>query len=197
MKIYTKGGDKGTTSLYDGSRAPKSAINFQVIGEMDELSVRIGTLHASINGAHSAVVSTDFSVGGRPLSDLLRKIQCALQDLNSLFAVTRKTSKRLPSIDENTVHDLEKVIDSMEEELPPLTKFILPGVTLIDSYAHACRTQTRKVERLFVELCLVEEWECVHADMMGSYLNRLSDFFFVLARWICHSSGESDCFYTM
>jgi cob(I)alamin adenosyltransferase len=191
MKIYTKGGDAGTTSLYDGGRALKSIPNFQVIGEMDELSARIGMLCASTPSIAKK------NILGRHLSDILREIQRVLQDLNSYVAVTKSTKKRLPSVSEATVSILEEVIDAMEEELPKLTKFILPGVTIADSHAHLCRTQTRKVERQLVELINKEDsgWECEYSDMMGSYLNRLSDFFFVLARWICYEEGEDDCFY--
>ena len=191
MKIYTKGGDSGTTSLYDGGRALKSISNFQVIGEMDELSARVGMLCASL-----PVGCTMPTVIGRQISDILREIQRVLQDLNSYIAVAKSTKKRLPSVSETTVSILEEVIDAMEDELPKLTKFILPGVTITDSHAHLCRTQTRKVERQLVELINKEDsgWECEYSDMMGSYINRLSDFFFVLARWICYEEGKDDCF---
>ncbi len=194
MKIYTKGGDSGTTSLYDGGRALKSISNFQVIGEMDELSARVGMLCASL-----PVGGTIPTVIGRQISDILREIQRVLQDLNSYIAVTKSTKKRLPSVSKTTVSNLEEVIDAMEDELPKLTKFILPGVTITDSHAHLCRTQTRKVERQLVELINKEDsgWECEYSDMMGSYINRLSDFFFVLARWICYEEGEDDCFYDL
>jgi cob(I)alamin adenosyltransferase len=193
MKIYTKGGDSGTTSLYDGGRALKSAPNFRVIGEMDELSARIGMLCAS-----NPTLMTR-RILGRCLSDMLREVQRVLQDLNSYVAVTKSTGKRLPSVSEAMVSNLEEVIDSMEADLPKLTKFILPGVTVTDSHAHMCRTQTRKVERQLVDLINREdiEWDCDYRDMMGSYLNRLSDFFFVLSRWICCEEGEIDCFYNL
>ena len=134
MKVYTKTGDQGETSLYDGSRAPKYAINFEVLGEIDELSSRIGMLCAYM---------TDKK---------LRKIQRTLQDFNSHIATIDQESKRLPELSPDLVTELEASIDEMEKENTKLTKFILPGVTNFDAQAHLCRTQARKAERALAVL---------------------------------------------
>lgn len=169
MKIYTKTGDKGQTSFYDGSRASKSAMNFEVVGEVDELSSRIGMLCALIDGEY--------------FSATLRKIQSTLQDINSHIATVNKSKYKLPELDGDIVTDLETAIDAMEKINPKLTKFILPGVTQRDAQAHLCRTQTRKVERMIIKLR--GEQPNIVPDIVLQYINRLSDFFFVFARWIC------------
>jgi cob(I)alamin adenosyltransferase len=169
MKIYTKTGDKGQTSFYDGSRALKSTINFEVVGEVDELSSRVGLVCALIDKEY-------FSVQ-------LRKIQATLQGINSHIATVDKTKYTLPTIEASLVTDLEIAIDAMEKVNPKLTKFILPGVTQTDAHAHLCRTQTRKVERMIIGLC--SEQPNAVPEIVMQYINRLSDFFFVFARWLC------------
>ena len=108
MKIYTKTGDAGNTSLYDGSRAPKFSVVFQVLGEIDELNSRIGLLCTHM-----------------PDTDMLRKIQRTLQDFNSHIATIDKTNKKLPDLPESLVLELENMIDEMEKVCPKLTKFLL------------------------------------------------------------------------
>jgi cob(I)alamin adenosyltransferase len=175
MKIYTKTGDGGQTSLYDGSRALKSSISFQVLGEIDELSARIGLLCSHL-----------------PETLILRKIQRTLQDFNSHIATIDKKNKKLPDLSEDLVTELEKSIDEMEKTNTKLTKFILPGVTESDAIAHLCRTQARKVERYLIELKNQNVTDI--PTIIFPYMNRVSDFFFVFARWICHTSGKQDCF---
>lgn len=205
MKVYTKTGDSGDTSLYDGSRAPKYAINFEVLGEMDELSSRIGMLCVMIremNGTINNMVE--------PKLDYLRKIQRTLQDFNSHIATIEQENRKLPVLPEKLVNEIEEYIDEMEIANTKLTKFILPGVNRDDSQAHLCRTQTRKAERVLNNLHTTNELltvtrggEHTHVelekftipDIMLKYMNRLSDFFFVLARWLCAIKGQSDCFY--
>lgn len=209
MKIYTKTGDKGMTSTYDGVRLEKSAINFALLGEMDELSSRIGMLVVLIqNNGHKDTHSA---------CDFLRTIQSTLQFLNSYVATTSlNCRKRLPQIPENIVSELETHIDNMEKVNRRLTKFILPGVDADDAQAHLCRTQTRKVERLTVEISekiepviepITEHQEMgdilstsIHSlipDIMSAYINRLSDYFFVLARWLTVLKNKSDFFCTI
>jgi cob(I)alamin adenosyltransferase len=175
MKIYTKTGDTGSTSLYDGSRAPKFSIVFNVIGEIDELNSRIGLL---------CTYMTD--------TDMLRKIQRTLQDFNSHIATIDKTNKKLPDLSETLILELENMIDEMEKMCPKLTKFILPGVTTPDALAHLCRTQARKAERWIVDMHFSHKVNI--PEIIIKYMNRLSDFFFVFARWICVKSGNTDCF---
>ena len=177
MKIYTKTGDTGSTSLYDGSRAPKFSIVFNVIGEIDELNSRIGLLCTHMT-------DTD--------TDMLRKIQRTLQDFNSHIATIDKTNKKLPDLSESLILELENMIDEMEKICPKLTKFILPGVTTPDALAHLCRTQARKAERWIVDMHFSHKVNI--PEIIIKYMNRLSDFFFVFARWICVKSGNTDCF---
>jgi len=175
MKIYTKTGDSGNTSFFDGSRAPKYSMAFQVLGEIDELSARIGLLCTHLED-----------------TNMMRKIQRTLQDFNSHIATVDKTNKKLPILSENLVLELEKMIDEMENTNTKLTKFILPGVTPADALSHLCRTQSRKAERYMIEYCTTES--VILPECMFKYMNRLSDFFFVFARWICKSFGKADCF---
>lgn len=175
MKIYTKTGDSGNTSLYDGSRAPKHSVVFQVLGEIDELNCRIGLLCTYI---------TD--------TNMLRKIQRTLQDFNSHIATIDKTNKKLPALPESLVLELENMIDEMEKACPKLTKFILPGVITSDAHSHLCRTQARKAERYIVDMHFSHKLQI--PEIIMKYMNRLSDFFFVFARWICLKSGNTDCF---
>jgi cob(I)alamin adenosyltransferase len=196
MKVYTKTGDSGETSLYDGSRAPKFAINFIVLGEMDELSSRIGMLCAML-GKNSKFYSD------------LRDMQVIIQDFNSHIATLDSEGRKLPKLSNDILSTLEENIDKIEETNTKLTKFILPGVTQSDAQAHLCRTQARKAERALNELhnsrdilTVTKAGERSHVELeqftipqiILQYMNRLSDFFFVLARNICVIEGVSDCF---
>lgn len=200
MKIYTKTGDKGTTSLYDGSRRPKSDMHFEVLGSMDELSSRIGMLVALTNQK----------------IPLLRKIQRTLQDFNSHIATIKNVGKKLPIFELNIVTELEEAIDEMEKVNPKLTKFIIPGVNQDDAQAHMCRTQARTAERSLLRLLgeykdqekrlkqiiqnqvdnpLIEITTFTVPEVILVYINRLSDYFFVLARWLCATKNIQDCFF--
>lgn len=182
MKIYTKSGDKGKSSLYDGSRCSKTSIIFQTVGEIDELSSRIGLLI-------SKITKNIFKDNHESLTLFLREIQRNLQDLNSVLASGKKKVKQFT---EEYILKIERKIDELDSQNSNLTKFILPGVTEIDSISHTCRTQTRKVER-FMCLLLEETIVDIPSNEM-KYINRLSDFFFVLSRWICHIQNLSDFF---
>jgi cob(I)alamin adenosyltransferase len=191
MKIYTRSGDEGNSSLYDGSRISKSEIFFDVLGELDELSSRIGFLSSLLSSNDSLLI-------------FLRVIQGKIQDINTIIA-TIKTKKVLPKITADDILLLEQQIDNLEQNNEPLTKFILPGVTQLDSQSHLCRTQARKVERYLWKLHnskdniiktngIIELKEIAIDNSITSYVNRLSDFFFVLARFLCKSQGFTDYF---
>lgn len=185
MKIYTKTGDKGTTMLWSGGRAPKSSQVFMLLGELDELTTRIGVVCA-----HS---SSNYLV-----TEQLRKIQSLIQDINTEVATLGKPSedKHISNVKYCT-EILEKSIDNMEKQNSKLVVFILPGVTPLDSFVHMCRTQARKVERLMCEILnsdiLVNDKNITISDTTLSYFNRLSDYFFVLSRYVCMKAGEEDC----
>lgn len=198
MKIYTKTGDSGQTSLYDGSRCSKADDIFMSLGEIDELSSRIGMLCSmlkNILGKYSVSnILRNLMVGNNTVFEchtiLLRNIQRHLQDFNSHIATLNKENKKLPALENEWILDLEICIDDMEKDLPKLTKFILPGVTEIDSQSHLCRTQTRKAERMII---LLSEKYPEHIPIeISKYMNRLSDYFFVLSRWICYQLGNTD-----
>jgi cob(I)alamin adenosyltransferase len=179
MKVYTKTGDNGTTSLYDGTRCNKSSDIFMALGELDELNSRVGVLLADMD-IGEGTIDTDPSFLER-IETNLRQIQSNIQNINSVLASGKKITKNMISED---ITNLENEIDWLESYNPRLTKFILPGVTRADSSSHMCRTQARKAERIM--------WALQHNDdtidvppLELAYVNRLSDYFFVLARWIC------------
>ena len=194
MKIYTKTGDNGITSLYDGSRLSKHNIVFEILGENDELNARVGKLWCVIEEKFGK------KEDHYELLEDIRNIQSSIEIINSNIAtpsfldtdgVTKK-KKYCLSITEDNIKYLEIKIDEMEKSLPKLTKFILPCVTLADSESHLCRTQTRKCERM---LCNLNESYILDKNIL-IYINRLSDFFFVLSRYICYSMGKIDFFRT-
>ena len=184
-KIYTKTGDKGTSSLYDGSRCLKSDNIFDIMGEIDELSSRIGYLCSLLQLSELETFN------------ICRDIQQNLQNINSIIATIDSSKLKLPSADymnDTHITKLEQHIDIMQSDLPTLTKFILAGVAPPDAQAHLCRTQTRKVERCLYKLKFKDHNErfILLDEQIYVYMNRLSDFFFVLARWLCQYQGLKD-----
>lgn len=167
MKIYTKTGDEGMTSLFGGKRVSKSDLRIDSYGTVDELNSWIGLLRDSLKD--------------EPMRELLKEIQDRLFTLGSALAADPDKPKlKKPDLHEPDVERLEKEIDSMNEVLPPLQVFILPGGHPVVSYCHIARCVCRRAERLVVELDKTEELE----PLLVKYLNRLSDFLFVLARWV-------------
>lgn len=173
-KLYTKTGDTGKTSLYDGSRQSKSHIIFDVLGNLDELSSQIGLLCAYIGSETNSETKSP-----------LRKIQVKLLDIGSNIAVIDPNKKkRVPKIIEDDVKELEKWIDICENRNKKLTVFLLPGVNMSDSQCHICRSTSRRVERSMWKLD-----SAVPIDpSIFKYVNRLSDFFFAFSRNL--SNGE-------
>jgi cob(I)alamin adenosyltransferase len=165
MKIYTKTGDQGTTSLLGGTRVPKSNLRIDAYGTVDELNSYIGLLR-------------DQAVNEKR-TDLLKEIQDRLFTLGAdLATAPGKDKVKKPDLHLEDVVLLEQEMDQMEELLPPLTAFILPGGHQSVSFCHLARTVCRRAERITVEL---NAYEPV-ADLVIQYLNRLSDFLFVLGR---------------
>ena len=185
MKVYTKTGDNGTTSLYDGTRCNKSSNIFMALGELDELNSRVGVLLADMD-IGEGTINTDPSFLER-IEVNLRQIQSNIQNINSVLASGKKVTKTTVGDD---ITKLENEIDWLESYNPRLTKFILPGVTRADSSSHMCRTQARKAERLMWVLQHEETIDVPPLEL--AYVNRLSDYFFVLARWICAIQGIKD-----
>lgn len=174
MKIYTKKGDTGQTSLFGGQKVEKYASRIEAYGTVDELNSTIG-------------VALSFQPTEKT-TQLLTHIQHQLFVLGSDLATPPTKEARIDRIGEDHVSFLEKEIDRMDEELPPLKNFILPGGTQAASGIHLARTVCRRAERLTVRL---GEEEFVSEDAM-KYLNRLSDFLFMLGRFENFKSGKED-----
>ena len=169
MKIYTKKGDKGQTSLIGGTRVMKSHVRIEAYGTVDELNSYIGLVRDSVTGDE--------------LRALLKEIQDRLFTIGSALAADPEHSRmKLPDLKEDDIMLLEKEIDRMNDVLPPLTNFILPGGHTVVSYCHVTRCVCRRAERLTVNL---SEKELVE-PLVIQYLNRLSDYLFVLARYQGH-----------
>jgi len=165
MKIYTKTGDQGITSLLGGVRVPKSDLRIDAYGTVDELNSYIGLLR-------------DQEVN-KDRSELLKEIQDRLFTIGAdLATVPGKDKVKKPDLFSADIELLEKEMDQMELRLPPLTAFILPGGHTAVSFCHIARTVCRRTERITVELASEE----TVSELVIQYLNRLSDFLFVLGR---------------
>jgi len=174
MKIYTKKGDDGKTQLFGGSRVPKHHARVECYGTIDELNSHVGLLLSKLPGSST--------------KEYLKHLQVLLFDVGSHLATNpdnEKAKENLPSLDLEDITRAEKEIDAMQSELDPLQHFILPGGSEAIAQAHICRTVCRRTERL---VSLVSEHEHVH-DQILPLLNRLSDYFFVLARFIAFQQG--------
>lgn len=171
MKIYTKGGDKGLTSLLSGQRIPKSHLRVEAYGTVDELNAHIGHLKDQLN-----VAGFDENI-----VTYLHAVNRALFDTGSLLALDAENYRgKKAEFDEAAVREMEGLIDELEEKLTPLREFILPAGHVLISYSHICRTVCRRAERSVVRLAGEETVD----ERYITYLNRLSDFLFVLARYI-------------
>lgn len=180
FKIYTKTGDAGETGLYGGERVPKDHVRIDAYGTVDELNSQIGLLRAHLKAATLATATLD--------EIILERIQSALFTCGSQLATPANKELSLKPVTPTAVEELEKAIDRLDEELPQLTSFILPAGTLAAAQCHVCRTVARRAERCVVALNHLETVDPV----LIHYLNRLSDYFFTLARAIAHWQGESD-----
>jgi cob(I)alamin adenosyltransferase len=171
MKIYTKTGDKGTTSLIGGTKVPKSHLRIEAYGTVDELNSWIGLCHDLLTDAGCRII--------------LREVQDRLFTIGSSLACDpeKEPKMRIPDLEEKDVLLLEKEIDRMNEAIPPMKSFILPGGHPTLSQLHIARCVCRRAERCCVRL--EEENQPVEAIII-KYLNRLSDHLFVLSRYTGH-----------
>lgn len=175
MKIYTKTGDKGETSLIGGRRVLKSNIKIDSYGTVDELNAWIGLI-ADQRSAHK-------------YQELLREIQGNLFVIGAQLASDPgKQVKELPKITSRSIEQLEQAIDIMDGGLQPLKNFILPGGSQEVSYCHVTRAVARRAERAVVALSEHEEID----ELLIQYLNRLSDYLFTLARSIGKDMGVEE-----
>lgn len=170
-KLYTKKGDYGITSLYDGSKKEKKSLIFDALGDIDELGSQIGLLITKIEDKNYC--------------DIMREIQVKLLDIGSNIAVIdEKKRNRVPKIEDNDVVKVEKWIDECEEKTSKLTEFLLCGVLDADAQCHICRSVSRRMERSLWKINgIVENNVCIYVDEnITKYVNRLSDFFFAYSR---------------
>ena len=172
-KIYTKSGDKGQTSLVDGLRVDKSSIRVDLYGDIDELNSFVGYARSFLNDD----INEDYF-------KYLEKLQSQLFNLGSHFACSFEKIKeyKLPEIREKEVFELEQFIDIMEKELSPLRNFILPTGSSFSSSLHICRAVTRRLERRII--AFYREFPDEEVKEIIAFTNRLSDYFFILARYV-------------
>lgn len=175
MKIYTKTGDQGTTSLFGGKRVSKADLRIDSYGTVDELNAYIGMLR-------------DQEVNHKR-NDFLIEIQDRLFTIGSILAAEPGNNKvKIPALQEENIQSLEKEIDSMEAGLPPMRVFVLPGGHASVSFGHIARTVCRRAERLTVALDHQEKVD----TLVIQYLNRLSDYLFVLCRKMASELGAEE-----
>ena len=175
MKIYTKKGDKGHTSLMDGEIVKKHNLSVDAYGTIDELNSFIGLLK-------------DYLIDNK-IKVILNNIQLNLFSIGSILAAGKNNIKSSKvKIDKKDVLDLESHIDKLNEDLPGLKNFIIPGGLKTSSYSHVCRSICRRAERKISEL---NKDISVDSNILA-YVNRLSDFFFILSRHLNHSEGISE-----
>ncbi len=170
LRIYTKTGDKGETSLIGGTRLPKQHIRIEAYGNVDELNSWIGLLR-------------DQPIDKNTVTILL-EVQDRLFTLGSLLACDpdKVIKMKLPEIKESDIVLLEKEIDAMETTLEPMQSFVLPGGNQIVSYCHIARCVCRRAERSVLRVAENDKVE----ELIYKYLNRLSDYLFVLSRKLAH-----------
>ncbi len=178
FRIYTKTGDDGTTGLFGGGRRSKADLRIEAYGTIDELNAHLGLLMAWLPKG-----------GGVFAFWQMQQMQNELFVLGSMLATAPgKQPAGFKPLTADAVLRLEKQIDEMEAHLPPLKNFILPGGSQAVAQAHVVRCVCRRAERLCVALASVEEVDPV----VLQYLNRLSDFFFVFARYLAQIEGVEE-----
>jgi cob(I)alamin adenosyltransferase len=177
IKIYTRTGDKGKTSLIGGTKVPKSDIRIDTYGTVDELNSWIGLVNDQLNDAE--------------LKDELKEIQDRLFTIGSSLATDaeKEPKMKLPDLHQKDIEFLEKKIDFMTGQLPEMKSFILPGGHTTVSYIHIARCVCRRAERLAVNMQLHELFV---DEKVIQYLNRLSDYLFTLARYAGKKLGAEE-----
>lgn len=177
-RIYTKTGDEGETSLVGGQRVAKDASRIECYGTVDELNCFVG-----------AAAVTAREAGLPELGSILERIQHELFNLGSILATEpADAGPKQPRITAEEVRQLEAEMDRMNETLPALRSFVLPGGSRLNAELHVCRTVCRRAERAVVALRRTEVVDAVNVH----YLNRLSDAFFVYSRWVNQRLGAAE-----
>jgi len=225
MKLYTKTGDKGSSSLYNGTRVPKTSVYFKLLGDLDELNTFIGMskslwkeiisksdvkVYNRSNGIYRDLPSIDTGLYYEWYNyHVLTSIQCTIMDISS-FIATPPWDENKPikgdinefienwenkaSVDPVIINQIEKFIDRLDSLCPPITNFVVPGNDQLVSSIHICRTISRRCERSYLEfleadLLYYGVYDSVdaHFKNVQIYLNRLSDMFFALSRFLAVS----------
>ena len=177
MKIYTKGGDSGTTSLVGGTRVCKQCTKIEAYGTIDELNSFIGDLLTVLQSAADV--------------ELLQKVQNWLFNAGSILAAEEAYIAKMPQVTQEQITQIEKRIDEIDSILPRHNKFILPSGVPSATKAHICRTVARRAERCICALN-AEEKVC---DNVLKLINRLSDYLFVLARYCNNIENKEEIFW--
>ena len=182
-RVYTRTGDKGETGLVGGKRVAKDSPRIEAYGTIDELN--------SIAGLARAFNAERLKQGAahRFLDEVLGKIQDELFDLGSELATPAESAyEEMYRVGEKEVKRIEELIDQCQKDLAPLNSFVLPGGGKIGALIHQCRTVCRRAEREILRLSRMEQL----SEWPLKYVNRLSDLFFVLARWAGKQTGEKE-----
>jgi cob(I)alamin adenosyltransferase len=178
-RVYTRGGDLGETSLIGGERVSKASPRLDGYGTVDELNATLGLVGEALAT----------SAAGPHLLPIVRRVQQELFNLGAELATAdAATRAKLPRIEQRHIDGLERDIDAVNDELPALKSFVLPGGGWPSAYLHLARTVCRRCERLVVGLAAVEDT----GPLAVQYLNRLSDALFVWGRWCAHKDGQAE-----
>lgn len=177
--IYTKTGDKGTTSLVGGTRVLKCDDRVEAYGTVDELNSHVGLLAELIRQDEPEYY------------DFLKKVQRNLFIVQTLLATEKELPYELPKLADMAVGDLEQAIDRLQETLPKFRHFIIPGGNVASTQCHVCRTVCRRAERCIVRLAQQHPV----AEDVCRYVNRLSDFLFILSRHLVVARGQEESFF--
>ncbi|HEY4182193.1 MAG TPA: cob(I)yrinic acid a,c-diamide adenosyltransferase [Kofleriaceae bacterium] len=179
-KVYTKGGDKGETSLIGGDRVGKDDPRLDCYGTVDELNATLGLVRTALAT----------SAAGTHMLPIIHRVQNELFNLGAELATPDADRReKLPRIEQRHVDGLERDIDAVNDDLPPLTSFVLPGGGAASAAFHIARTVCRRTERLVVSLAKSED---IGGELPIIYLNRLSDAFFVWGRWCALKDGQPE-----
>lgn len=182
-RVYTRRGDTGMTSLVGGERVYKSDLRIDCYGSVDELNAFVGSALVELDRVRETYPALD------ELKSILKRVQHELFNLGSILATpTENIHEKQPRVTERDIARLENEIDRMNADLSELRSFVLPGGSALNTTLHLCRTICRRAERLCVALSLREQATHSSTELMTSitYLNRLSDAFFVWSRWVNH-----------
>ena len=179
-RVYTRGGDKGETSLAGGQRVAKDFLRIEAYGTVDELNATIGVARDTAEALivkHPAMAEIDA---------ILKRVQHELFNVGSILAtLPQDVHPRQARVTDAEIAQLEAEIDKMNEGLPALRSFVLPGGCRLNAELHVCRTVCRRAERICVTMARTESVD----DDIIRYLNRLSDALFVWSRWASHTLG--------